>query len=95
MKFIDLEEAVNEVKRQAIAELQKAIAATDYKISDFASSHFQNKGAATEIKKPLISNPEHEFTGHNGFHIGDKVENSAFSPLQKNVSNLQYKSLIF
>lgn len=90
VKSIDLEEAVNEVKRQAIAELQKAIAATDYKITDFASSHLPNKGPTAEIKKPLFSNPEHEFTSHNGFHSGDKMENSAFSPLQKNVSNLSY-----
>lgn len=76
---------MNEVKRQAIAELQKAIASTDYKITDVGSSHLQNKTSA-EIKKPLISNPEHEFTGHNGFHSSDKLENSAFSPLQKNVS---------
>lgn len=89
MKSIDLEEAVNEVKRQAIAELQKAIAATDYKVTDFASSHLPNKAPTAEIKKPLVANPEHEFTGHNGFLSGDKLENSAFSPLQKNVSSLR------
>lgn len=71
-------------------ELQKAIAATDYKISDCTSTNVSNKLSVSENKK-LSSHSEPEYCGNNGYHLNDKID-SLFSLSNASVSFIEFSN---
>lgn len=75
------EEAVNEVKKQAILELQKAIASTDYKTLECGSAGSGNK-LLSDNKKLFLSNMDQE----NGC-ITERIDSSnIFVPASQNMN---------
>jgi len=77
---------VNEVKRQAIIELQKALTTTHYKNMGCHSGGNDLK-VSQESRKSIVSNTESEYSAQNGFPTSVKFDSSSlfYPPLQNNV----------